>query len=170
MKEENIDHLFEADWNLLDEINQYYESFNIEEAIQKLNDGSKEERAEFVEKSKYYVQKMDAMNEKHIAIIEVVLEMYGPVDKLKKKDRVKIKLLGDKLVRLKEVMRSVYTNIENTLESFEAEAMKVLNGKNILESKEEELSSLEDEEKTITEAETLIDKQTTKEGKDIGEK
>ena len=46
-----------------------------------------------------------------------------------------------------------------------------INGRDVtkLSSKESELSSLEAEEKTISEAEALIDKQTEKEGQDIGE-
>ena len=46
-----------------------------------------------------------------------------------------------------------------------------INGRNVakLSSRESELSSLEAEEKTITEAEALIEKQNEKEGQDIGE-
>ena len=39
----------------------------------------------------------------------------------------------------------------------------------VLQQREEELSALEAEEKMISEAEALIDKQTEKEGQDIGE-
>ena len=43
------------------------------------------------------------------------------------------------------------------------------NNRSILQQREEELSTLEAEAKTIAEAEALIDKQTEKEGQDIGE-
>ena len=43
------------------------------------------------------------------------------------------------------------------------------NNKTPLQQKEDELSSLEEEEKTISEAEALIKKEMDKKGKDIGE-
>ncbi len=43
------------------------------------------------------------------------------------------------------------------------------NNRSTLQQREEELSALEAEEKTISEAEALIDKQSEKEGQDIGE-
>lgn len=43
------------------------------------------------------------------------------------------------------------------------------NNRSTLQQREEELSALETEEKTISEAEALIDKQSEKEGQDIGE-
>lgn len=48
-------------------------------------------------------------------------------------------------------------------------ARKIDDKKSLLQSKEQELSALEAEEKTISEAEALIAKQTEKDGQDIGE-
>ena len=48
-------------------------------------------------------------------------------------------------------------------------ARKIEDKKSLLQSKEDELSRLEAEERTISEAEALMDKQTGKDGQDIGE-
>ena len=51
----------------------------------------------------------------------------------------------------------------------ELERLKKVQENSPLQQREQELSSLETEEKTIAEAEALIDKQTAKEGQNIGE-
>lgn len=69
-----------------------------------------------------------------------------------------------------EVESTSKSNEEHSKESIDSELEQWLNGgksKTPLQQKEEELSALEKEEKTISEAEALIDQQ--KEGQDIGE-
>lgn len=75
------------------------------------------------------------------------------------------KAMGVHINEFGEIIRS-----QKSIEQDE-ELMAWLNGSKMspLKTREEQLSKLEKEAKTISEAEALIDKQTEKEGQDIGE-
>ena len=77
------------------------------------------------------------------------------------------------MVYLKERYSTLDLEIQKVKEELEKlqEGSQVKGGQEIspLQQKEAKLSSLEAEEKTIAEAEALIEKQTGKEGQDIGE-
>lgn len=72
---------------------------------------------------------------------------------------------GEAAYRLNDMGRGM----ANGVSWYIREQERTYQEKTLLQQKEEELSSLEAEEKTISEAEALIDRQTGKDGRNIGE-
>lgn len=119
-------------------------------------------------------------NEKRIDELQAKLEELYTERKnvenaiFRQEEKIDIRELSktDTRYRGMEYLRERYSTLDIEIQKIRDEIQQLRDGQknSPLQKREQELSSLEAEEKTITEAEALIDRQAQKEGQDIGEK